>query len=158
MVKKKIKNPNTILKIKKVNFEYETMEDFKAGVMLEGWMVKSIRARRISASDGVYVHIQNGEAFLIGLNISALKQTNSFKEINEQPTIKLLLNKKEINRLIGSTKEKGYTVVLKELFWQDHLVKANIALVKGKNLRDKRQTIKERDAKREADRAIKNYR
>ena len=95
----KHKNKNTILNIKKTNFEYEIVESFKAGLVLEGWMVKAIRARKISASNSVYVNIFKGEAYLEGINITSLKETNSFKDINEQPRIKLLLNKKELNKL-----------------------------------------------------------
>jgi SsrA-binding protein len=157
MAKKKNKNPSSILNIKKVGFEYEIIESFKAGVMLEGWMLKSIRARKISASDSVYVQIMNGEAFISGVNITSMLETNSFKSINEQPLIKLLLNKKEINRMIIGSKEKGYTLVLQNIFWDKHLVKANVAIAKGKNLHDKRRTIKDRDSKRDADRAIKKY-
>ena len=78
----KHKNKNTILNIKKTNFEYEIVESFKAGLVLEGWMVKAIRARKISASNSVYVNIFKGEAYLEGINITSLKETNSFKDIN----------------------------------------------------------------------------
>ncbi len=144
-----------IVRNKKINYEYEILDTFKAGLMLEGWMVKSMRAGKVSGGEGVYVKILNGEPYIIGLHIKPLIQTNTFKQVVEQPTIKLLLNKKEINKLIGVENEKGYTIVLKNIFWERHLIKANICLVKGKKLHDKRQTIKERDQKREADRAIK---
>tara|TARA_Y100000588_G_scaffold58958_1_gene57611 strand:+ start:35666 stop:36130 length:465 start_codon:yes stop_codon:yes gene_type:complete len=153
----KHKNKNTILNIKKTNFEYEIVESFKAGLVLEGWMVKAIRARKISASNSVYVNIFKGEAYLEGINITSLKETNSFKDINEQPRIKLLLNKKELNKLIGAQQEAGFTIALQNIFWEKHLVKANIALAKGKNVRDKRRTIKERDIKRETARELKKY-
>lgn len=146
----------TIIKNKKANFEYEIKDTFIAGVCLEGWMVKSIRSNRITASDGVYVKIINNEAFLIGTHIKRLETTNTFKSVDEQPTLKLLLHKKEINKLIGADKEKGYTLILKKLFWQKHLVKAEIALAKGKKLYDKRRDQKEKEMKREAERALKN--
>lgn len=145
-----------ILNIKKVNFDYETKETFTAGVVLEGWMIKSIRSNRFSASDGVYVKIINGEAWMIGIHMTPVTNGHASAE-SKTTSIKLLLTKKELNKIIGAEKEKGLTVVLKSLFWQKHLVKANICLVKGKKLHDKRQSIKERDQKRDADRAMKKY-
>lgn len=147
---------NQILKIKKVNFDYEIKETFTAGLALEGWMVKSIRAGKFSASDGVYVRISNGEAWMTGIHMTPVTNGNASAE-SKTTDIKLLLTKKELNKIIGSEKEKGLTVVLKSLFWKKHLVKADICLVKGKKLHDKRQSIKERDQKREADRAMKKY-
>ena len=157
-MKNKTKNANSILRIKKVDFEYETISSFKAGLKLEGWMVKAIRAKRVSSSDGVYVKIINGEAWMMGLNIKKMIQTNTFNKTSEQPTIKLLLNKKEIKELEKGQEEKGFTVVLKELFWEKHLIKANVALVKGLKLYDKRRVVKEKSMKRDADRAMKNAR
>jgi SsrA-binding protein len=148
---------NKILNIKKTNFEYEIIQSFKAGLVLEGWMVKSIRERKISSAKSVFVTIIKGEAYLEGINITSLKETNSFKDVNETPRIKLLLTKKELNKLIGGQKEDGYTIALQDIFWEKHLVKANIALAKGKNVRDRSKTIKERDLKRDTEREIKNY-
>jgi SsrA-binding protein len=151
------KGKNTILQNKKATFEYEIMETFVAGVQLEGWMVKSIRANRISASDGVYAKIINGEVFLIGLHIKPLESKNTFSKTDDQPTLKLLLNKKEISKLIGAEKEKGQTLILKNLFWQKHLVKATICLAKGKKMHDKRQDLKKKQMERETQRALKSY-
>jgi SsrA-binding protein len=148
---------NKILNIKKTNFEYEIIQSFKAGLVLEGWMVKSIRERKISSAKSVFVTIIKGEAYLEVINITSLKETNSFKDVNETPRIKLLLTKKELNKLIGGQKEDGYTIALQDIFWEKHLVKANIALAKGKNVRDRSKTIKERDLKRDTEREIKNY-
>jgi SsrA-binding protein len=146
----------SILKIKKVTFEYEIKETFTAGVVLEGWMVKSIRAGKISASDGVYVKIIKGEAWMIGLSISPLLTSTSAPREKKTTSLKLLLTKKEINKLVGAENEKGLTIVLKNLFWKKHLVKAEICLAKGKKLHDKRRTIKDRENKIEAGRAMKN--
>lgn len=150
------KTVKKIVNIKKTRFEYEIINSYKAGVCLQGWMIKSIRAGRISASDGVYVHVKNGELFLLGLHLTPMVENNTFAKVSESPSIKLLLKKSEINKLIGAVNEKGHTIVLKSLFWERHLVKADIALAKGKNVQDKRLTIKERDAKRDANRAMKN--
>lgn len=145
-----------IARNKKINFNYETIETFKAGLVLEGWMVKSIRAGKVSLSDGSYIKIINNIPILMGLNIKALEQKNTFTKKDEQPSIKLLLNKKEINKLIGGVSREGMTIVLREIFFERHLVKANICLVKGKNNYDKRQDIKEKDSKREIYKAIKS--
>jgi SsrA-binding protein len=157
-MKKKQKNPNSILRIKKVDFEYERISSYKAGLKLEGWMVKAIRAKRISSSDGVYIKIINNQPFMMGLNIKKMIQTNTFTTTSEQPTIKLLLNKYEIKELQKGQEEKGFTVVLNELFWEKHLIKASISLVRGLKTHDKRQQMKEKSMKLDADRAIKNAR
>lgn len=146
----------TILKNRKINFDYEIIEEFKAGVVLEGWMVKSLRQGRVSGSDGLYVRVMNGIPVLLGLHIKALNETNTFKKIDENPTLKLLLNKREINKMLGAQNEKGLTMVLKELFFEKNLIKARIAIVKGKSNFDKRQDIKKKEMDREADRAIKS--
>lgn len=146
-----------ILKIKKVDFDYEIKESFIAGLLLEGWMVKSIRAKKLSASDGVYVKIVDGEAWMIGVHMTPVTNGNSLASEKKTTSVKLLLTKREINKIVGYQNEKGYTTVLKTLFWKGHLVKAEICLVKGKKLHDKRQNVKDRDTKREADRAMKKY-
>jgi len=151
-------NNDTILLIKKVDFDYETLKTFKAGLKLEGWMVKSIRAKKISSSEGVFIKIVNGQALMMGINIKAMIETNTFSSVSEQPTIKLLLNKSEIEFLQKNQDEKGFSIVLKRLFWEKHLVKADIALVRGLKLYDKRQVSKNKDLKREADMAIKKSR
>lgn len=151
----KVKHGGNIVNIKKSHFEYETIEKYTAGVVLSGWMVKSIRAGKISASDGAYVQVKNGEMFLLGIHLRACIETNTFSPVMETPTIKLLLNKREIERISSAVNEKGLTVVLHRLYWQGHLVKADISLARGKNLQDKRRTIKEREGKIEADRAMK---
>lgn len=147
----------SIVNIKKTTYEYEKIKQFKAGVVLEGWMVKSIRKGKISASDGVYAKVINGELVLMGLNIQKLQTTSSQTYASEKPTIKLLLNKKELNEIIGAEAQKGLTVVLKSLFWERHLVKADIWLAKGKNTQDKRKTIKDRDNARDLNRVMKKY-
>lgn len=151
------KNPNTIVYNKKINFEYKVEETFEAGLVLEGWMVKALREKRVSVSQGVYVQIKNGEAYLVGLMINPLESTSTHHKVDPQPTIKLLLKKKEISTLIGKKERDGYTIVLRDLYFKKQLIKGTIAVAKGKNSYDKRQTIKERDSKREASRAIKKH-
>lgn len=146
----------TILKNRKINFDYEIIEEFKAGLVLEGWQVKSLRQGKVSSSDGLYVRVLNGIPVLMGLHIKALNETNTFKKIDENPTLKLLLTKREINKMIGSQNEKGLTMVLKELFFEKNLIKARIAIVKGKTSFDKRNDLKKKEMDREADKAIKS--
>lgn len=146
----------TILKNRKINFDYEIIEEFKAGLVLEGWQVKSLRQGKVSSSDGLYVRVLNGIPVLMGLHIKALNETNTFKKIDENPTLKLLLTKREINKMFGSQNEKGLTMVLKELFFEKNLIKARIAIVKGKTSFDKRNDLKKKEMDREADKAIKS--
>lgn len=145
-----------IIVVKKTKFEYHKQASFTAGLKLEGWMVKAIRAGNISISGSAFVRPQNGEMFLFGLHIKPLEQANSFSAKNPDPVIKLLLNRREIDSLIGAEQRDGCTVVLHRLFFKDGLIKAEIWLAKGKKQHDKRQTIKERDDKRSAQRAMKN--
>jgi SsrA-binding protein len=149
---------SAILSAKKVNHEYIVEDTYKAGIKLEGWMVKSIRAGRIAASGIPFVVFTNGEAFVTGLKITPLEQANTFSVIESSLPVKLLLNKREINKLIEAQQKNGYTVVLRKIFWEKHLVKAEICLGKGKKLYDKRNTLKERDSKRDTQRAVKQAR
>ena len=163
---------SVILKNKKATFEYSLIEEVPVGLMLDGWMVKSIRAGKISSADGSYVRFHNGEAFLDGLYIKPLENMDKFSSSltdnsvkkrqvdGSQVTIKLLMKKSQIDRLQKASKDKGYTVVFKDLYWQmngtrRYLVKATIALAKGKKLHDKRQVEKERDMGRDARREMK---
>jgi len=150
--------PKSILTAKKVNHEYTVEDTFKAGVKLEGWMVKAIRAGRVAASGIPFIVITKGEVFVVGLTISPLVQANSFSDNASDKPIKLLLNKREIDKLIGAQQKQGYTVVLRSLFWERNLVKAEVCLGKGKKLYDKRQSLKERDNKRETQRVVKSSR
>lgn len=160
-----------ILKNKKATFEYSLIEEISVGLLLDGWMVKSIRAGKVSSADGSYVRFHNGEAFLDGLYIKPLENMDKFSSSladsvkkrqvdGSQVTIKLLLKKSQIERLQEASKDKGYTVIFKDLYWQmnggrRYLVKATIALAKGKKLHDKRQAVKERDMGRDARREMK---
>lgn len=146
-----------ILNIKKVNFDYEVKESFVAGVVLDGWMVKSIRSGKISASDGVYVKIINGEAWMIGLHITPVSNSNGSPDAKKTTELKLLLTRPQLRKIISHQNEKGYTTVLRSLDWKGHLVKAEICLVKGKKLHDKRKSIKDREMKIDSDRAMKKY-
>lgn len=155
----KKKNDNTIAINKKANYEYETIEKFVAGVVLQGWQVKSLRNKRVSLANSPHIIIdRNNEAWISGMTITPMEQANTHNNHDANQSIKLLLNKNEINKIRGSKEQKGYTAILHSLFWQGQYVKANISLSRGKNTVDKRKTVQEREGKIEAQRAMKNVR
>ena len=141
----------TIIQNRKANFEYFILEQLLAGIQLTGTEVKSIRDKKASISEA-YCHIQDGEIFIKNMHIAEYRQ---IKHTNHEPLRdrKLLLNKKEINKLERSIKEKGLTIIpLNIKLSEIGLIKIEIGLVKGKKSYDKRDSIKEKDAKRELDR------
>ena len=126
-------------------------------MVLQGWEVKSIRAGRIQLTD-TYVFFKQQEAFLLGANITPLHSASSHVTAESQRIRKLLLNRREIARLIGSVQQKGFTCVPMALYWKGPLVKCELALASGKKEHDKRATIKERDWQRDKQRIAKDYR
>jgi SsrA-binding protein len=152
------KKPETSTRIadnKKAAFNYFFEERMEAGLVLEGWEVKSLRAGKVQLTDG-YVVIRDGEMFIIGLQITPLGTASTHIAPDKIRTKKLLLHKEEIKRLIGKVEQKGYTLVPLNLHWKNGKVKCEIALAKGKAEHDKRDTIKNREGKREVERAMKN--
>jgi len=152
---KKPDSSSRIADNKKATFNYFFDERFEVGVVLEGWEVKSLRAGKVQLTDG-YVVIRNGELFVIGLQISPLGTASTHISPDQQRTKKLLMHKEEIKRLIGKVEQKGYTLVPLNLYWKNGKVKCEIALAKGKAEHDKRNTIKDREGKREVQRAMKS--
>jgi len=144
----------SIAENKKAFFDYFIEERYEAGLVLEGWEVKAIRAARAQLKEG-YVVLQHGAFYLIGSHISALPEAST--HINPDPvrSRKLLLNKAEIDKLIGKVEQRGYTLVPLNLHYKGGRIKLEIGLAKGKKQHDKRATEKERDAKREAQQAMK---
>jgi SsrA-binding protein len=140
---------------KKAFFNYAIEERFEAGMVLEGWEVKALREGKVQLTDG-YVVIRSGELFLIGCQINALYTASTHVSPDAVRTKKLLLHKDEIRRLIGKVEQKGYTLVPLNLHWKNGKVKCELALAKGKAEHDKRDTIKDREGKREVDRAMKS--
>ena len=145
----------SIAENKKAHFNYVIEERFEAGVVLSGWEVKAIRAGQVQLTDG-YVVIRDGELFLIGCRINALRTASTHVRPEPDRTKKLLMHKDEIRRLIGKVEQKGYTLVPLNLHWKAGKVKCEIALAKGKAEHDKRDTIKDREGKREVERAMKS--
>lgn len=141
---------------KKAYHNYFIEETYEAGIELKGSEVKSIRLSRVNLKDS-FALVKNGEVFVLNVHISPYDKGSYF---NEDPmrTRKLLLKRQEINKLRGKVEQKGYTLVPTKLYFKDSLVKVELALCKGKELHDKRQDIKNKENKRTAERAIKEYR
>lgn len=147
-----------VAKNKKAFFDYEILEKYEAGVVLSGSEVKSIRAGRVNLKDS-FIKIVKGEAFLFHAHISHLQTTHAFFKPNERRERKLLLHRKEIDKLLGKITQEGLTLVPLMLYFNKrNKVKIEIALAKGKNLHDKRETLKRKILDREAQMALKNYR
>ena len=139
---------------RKAGFSYHLLEKCEAGIILTGSEVKSLREGKVQITDG-YVVIRNGELFVIGLQINPLGTASTHISPDKQRTKKLLMHKEEIKRLIGKVEQKGYTLVPLNLHWKAGKIKCEIALAKGKAEHDKRDTIKDREGKREVERAMK---
>lgn len=139
---------------KKALFNYHIEERFEAGLVLQGWEVKALREGKTQITDG-YIVIREGELFLIGCQINPLRTTSTHVTAEATRTRKLLLHKAQIQRLIGKTEQKGFTMVPLNLHWKAGKVKCEVALAKGKAEHDKRDTIKDREGKREVERALK---
>jgi SsrA-binding protein len=152
--KKSTSTDGRIAENKKAIFNYFIEERFEAGMVLQGWEVKSLREGKVQLTDG-YVVIRNGEMFVIGCQINPLNSASSHVSPDAVRTKKLLLHKEQIRRLIGKVEQKGYTLVPLNLHWKAGKVKCEIALGKGKAEHDKRDTIKDREGKREVERAMK---
>jgi SsrA-binding protein len=146
--------PSRIADNKKAAYNYFFEEKFEAGMVLEGWEVKALREGKVQLTDG-YVVIRDGELFVIGCQINPLITASSHVKPEAVRTKKLLMHKDEIKRLIGKVEQKGYTLVPLNLHWKNGKVKCEIALAKGKATHDKRDTIKDREGKREVERAMK---
>ena len=146
--------PSRIADNKKAAFNYFFEEKYEAGVVLQGWEVKALREGKVQLTDG-YVVIRDGELYVIGCQINPLKTASTHVSPDSVRTKKLLMKKDEIKRLIGKVEQKGYTLVPLNLHWKNGKVKCEIALAKGKATHDKRDTIKDREGKREVERAMK---
>lgn len=141
---------------RKAFHDYFVEDKFEAGIVLEGSEVKSIRAGKINLKDS-YCIIKNGELFLIGTNISTYEKTSMLAP-DPLRTRKLLLSRQEIDKIERKIKIKGYTVVPLKVYFKGQYAKLEIALVRGKMEFDKKDTIKEKDIKRDLDRELKSFR
>ncbi|MFZ6644136.1 SsrA-binding protein SmpB [Undibacterium sp. TJN25] len=142
---------------KKAFHDYFIEEQFEAGVVLQGWEVKSIRAGRAQLKEA-YVIVRNGEIFLFGAHIGALPTASTHIHPDSVRTRKLLLNASEISKLIGKVERSGYTLVPLDMHFSKGMIKCQIGLAKGKKQHDKRETEKERDWQREQQKVMKQHR
>lgn len=151
----KSETPSRIADNKKAAFNYYFEERHEAGIVLQGWEVKALRSGKAQLTDG-YVIIKEGELFLIGCQIQPLKTASVWASPDSARIKKLLMKKDDIKRLIGKVEQKGFTLVPVNLHWKNGLVKCDIALAKGKGEHDKRDVIRDREGKREVERAMKS--
>jgi len=148
---------STIVLNKFARHEYHLEDRFEAGVALEGWEVKSLRAGRIQIRDS-YVLLKDGEAWLLGALITPLPTASTHIQPDSSRTRKLLLHQAEIDKLIGAVERKGYTLVPTAMYWKAGRAKVELALARGKKEHDKRATEKDRDWQREKSRVMKKVR
>ena len=140
---------------RKARHDYFIEEEFEAGIVLEGWEVKSIRAGRIQLAES-HIIIRDGELFVLNMHISPLETASTHIRPDATRSRKLLMHKREISKLIGRVEQRGYTLVPLNLYYKKGRIKMTVALAKGKKQHDKRDTIKEREGKREVERAMKS--
>ena len=152
--KSKDSAPPPIALNKRARHEYFIEENFEAGMALQGWEVKSLRAGKAQNTEG-YVIVKNGEAWLIGAHITPLRTTSTHVVADPTRTRKLLLHRRELDRLIGAVERKGHTIVPLKLYWKGGKVKLEVGLAKGKQAHDKRATEKDRDWQREKARLLR---
>lgn len=145
----------TIAVNRKARHDYHIEDDFEAGLCLEGWEVKSLRAGQASLAEA-YAFMKNGEAWLTGCHITPLQTAST--HINPEPrrARKLLLNRHELDRLTGAVERKGYTLIPMSLYWRKGRAKLKVGLGKGKKQHDKRADSKDRDWKRQQARILKS--
>ncbi|MBS0457785.1 MAG: SsrA-binding protein SmpB [Proteobacteria bacterium] len=148
--------PKTIALNKRARHDYALEDRYEAGIALQGWEVKALRAGRLNFSDS-YAMILKGELFLIGAQITPLITASTHVLADDRRTRKLLLHQREIAKLIGAVERDGYTLVPTALYWKHGKVKLEIALARGKQAHDKRAAIKERDWARDKQRVMRRH-
>ncbi|MBU6198026.1 MAG: SsrA-binding protein SmpB [Xanthomonadaceae bacterium] len=151
---KKDSHDSTIALNKRARHEYHIDERYEAGLSLQGWEVKSLRAGRINFGDS-YAVVRGGELYLFGASIPPLISASTHVVADDRRTRKLLLHRTEIDKLVGAVERKGYTLVPTAMYWKHNRVKVEIGLAKGKQDHDKRATEKERDWQREKQQAMR---
>ncbi|BEU04242.1 SsrA-binding protein [Agarivorans sp. OAG1] len=158
MSKKKSKSKagsNTIALNKKARHEYRIEDKFEAGMELQGWEVKSMRTGKVNIAES-YVYVRDGEAFVSGLNIQPLISASTHVVADPTRIRKLLLNRRELDKLIGAVERQGYTIVATALYWKGSWAKLEVGLAKGKKDQDKREDEKDREWQRTKDRVMKH--
>jgi SsrA-binding protein len=153
-MKDKDSTARPIAENRRARFDYFIEERYEAGMVLQGWEVKSMRAGKAQIAES-YVFLRDGEAFILGAHISPLNTASTHVVADPTRTRKLLLNKSELAHLVGAVERKGYTLVPLELYWKNGRAKLQVGLAKGKKQHDKRATEKDRDWEREKSRALR---
>jgi len=146
---------STIALNKKVRHDYFVEDRFEAGLALQGWEVKSLREGRVQLNES-YVLLKDSEAWLFGVHITPLTSASTHVQADPTRSRKLLLHRRELDRLIGAVERKGYALVPVALYWKKGRAKAEIALARGKQSHDKRATEKDRDWKRQKERLLRS--
>lgn len=154
MARAKETGSRLIAENRKARFDYFIEDRYEAGLALQGWEVKAMRAGRAQLKEA-YVYLRNGEAFLFGAHISPLASASTHVIADPVRTRKLLLNRSELNHLVGSVERRGYTLVPLELYWKNGRAKLQVGLAKGKKQHDKRATEKDRDWQRDKARLLR---
>ena len=152
--KKETERP-TIAENRKARHDYFIEDRYEAGIALEGWEVKSLRAGRGQLKEA-YVYVKNGEAFLFGAHFSPLTSASTHVHPDPTRTRKLLLHRHQLDHLVGSVERRGYTLVPLLLYWKAGRAKLEVGLAKGKKQHDKRATDKDRDWERDKARLLRN--
>jgi SsrA-binding protein len=147
--------PRLIAENRRARHEYFIEERLEAGLALEGWEVKALRAGRAQLAEA-YVYVRNGEAFMTGAHVSPLKTASTHKVADPVRTRKLLLHRNQLDHLVGAVERRGYTLVPLELYWKNGRAKLQVGLAKGKQQHDKRATEKERDWERQKARLLRH--
>ena len=150
------KGGGTIALNKRARHEYHIDQRYEAGIALQGWELKALRAGRINFGD-IYAVVLRNEIFLVGTSIPPLISASTHVIAEDRRTRKLLLHREEIDQLVGAVERKGYTLVPMAMYWKGNKVKAEIALAKGKQSHDKREASKERDWAREKQRLLRRH-
>jgi len=156
MTRKNDKTSTTIAQNRKARFDYLIEERVEAGLALQGWEVKSMRAGKAQLTDS-YVILRGGEAWLLGSHLTPLNTTSTHVEADPNRIRKVLLNRREIDRFTGLVERKGYTLVALELYWSKNKAKLAVGLAKGKKQHDKRDSEKERDWDRDKARLLRAH-
>ena len=156
MAKKKAMAVGTVAVNRKARHDYEIEAKYEAGVMLQGWEVKSLRAGRAQLADA-HVIIRNGEAWLLNAHFTPLNTVSTHYVAEPTRTRKLLLHRNELNKLMGQVEQQGYTIIPLTLYWKKYKVKLEIALAKGMKKFDKRAADKDRDWQRQKERLFKKH-
>jgi len=152
----KDRNGGTIALNRRARHDYAIEQKFEAGMVLQGWELKSIRAGKVQLIDS-YVFLQGGEAYLSGANIVPLTSASTHVVAEPQRTRKLLLHAKELAQIFAATSQKGATCIATAMYWKGNKVKCEVALAKGKKEHDKRDTEKDRDWQRQKSRIMKAH-